>query len=120
MESDEHRPPAPVQREPIVIADMRYGLPYSKGLMAQSFMATGLAPGKSYEAARRMEQEMRDRGELTVTLARLRDLAADTLERDAGHTFAVRYRRLLEIGQLDKPLIVLIGGTTGVGKSTVA
>jgi 2-phosphoglycerate kinase len=32
----------------------------------------------------------------------------------------VRYRRLEEIGRLDRPLIVLIGGTTGVGKSTVA
>jgi 2-phosphoglycerate kinase len=107
-------------REPIVISDMRFGLPYSKGLMAQSFMATGLSPAKSYEAARAMEQEMRDRGELTVSLERLRDLAAGTLSMLAGTTYAVRYRRLEEIGRLDRPLIVLIGGTTGVGKSTVA
>ncbi|MDO8914815.1 MAG: hypothetical protein Q7W16_01875 [Coriobacteriia bacterium] len=107
-------------RDPIVISDMRFGLPYSKGLMAQSFMATGLSPAKSYEAARAMEQEMRDRGELTVSLERLRDLAAGTLSKLAGTTYAVRYRRLEEIGRLDRPLIVLIGGTTGVGKSTVA
>ena len=107
-------------REPIVIAEKLHGLPYSKGLMAQSFMATGLAPGKAYEVARAMEQEMRDRGELTVTLARLRDIAAATLEAAHGPSYAVRYRRLEEIGQLHKPLIVLIGGTTGVGKSTVA
>ena len=107
-------------REPIVISDLRFGLPYSKGLMAQSFMATGLSPAKSYEAARAMEQELRDNGEFTVSLERLRDIAASTLSRLAGTQFAVRYRRLEEIGRLDRPLIVLIGGTTGVGKSTVA
>lgn len=107
-------------REPIVISDLRFGLPYSKGLMAQSFMATGLSPAKSYEAARAMEQELRDRGELTVSLERLRDIAASTLSELAGTAYAVRYRRLEEIGRLDRPLIVLIGGTTGVGKSTVA
>jgi 2-phosphoglycerate kinase len=107
-------------REPIVISDLRYGLPYSKGLMAQSFMATGLSPAKSYEAAKSMETEMRERGELTVSLERLREIATGTLSRLAGEQYAVRYRRLEEIGRLDRPLIVLIGGTTGVGKSTVA
>jgi 2-phosphoglycerate kinase len=111
---------APDAREPIVISDLRFGLPYSKGLMAQSFMATGLSPAKSYEAARAMEQELRDNGELTVSLERLRDIATSTLSQLAGTQFAVRYRRLEEIGRLDRPLIVLIGGTTGVGKSTVA
>jgi 2-phosphoglycerate kinase len=33
---------------------------------------------------------------------------------------AKRYRRLNEISRLERPLIVLIGGTTGVGKSTIA
>jgi len=105
---------------PILIKDKKHGLPYSKGLMAQSFMATGLSPAKSYEAAKAMETEMRDRGELTVTVERLRDLAAGTLSKLAGTPYATRYRRLEEIGKLDRPLIVLIGGTTGVGKSTVA
>jgi 2-phosphoglycerate kinase len=108
------------EREPIVISDMRFGLPYSKGLMAQSFMATGLSPAKSYDAARHMEREMRERGETTVSLERLRELAATTLEQLAGDTYSVRYRRLADIGTLERPLIVLIGGTTGVGKSTVA
>jgi 2-phosphoglycerate kinase len=34
--------------------------------------------------------------------------------------FADRYVRLAEVAQADHPLIVLIGGTTGVGKSTIA
>jgi 2-phosphoglycerate kinase len=106
--------------DPIVISDMRFGLPYSKGLMAQSFMATGLSPSKSYQVAQNLEHDMRERDELTVSLDRLRELAAAALEQLAGPVYAVRYRRLADIGRLDRPLIVLIGGTTGVGKSTLA
>ncbi len=108
------------RREPIVITEARHGLPYSKGLMAQSFMATGLAPSASYQAARRVEEGMRERGELQVSTARLRDIASTTLAETAGDVYAQRYRRLSSIEHLDRPLVILIGGTTGVGKSTIA
>ncbi|MDZ4180609.1 MAG: 2-phosphoglycerate kinase, partial [Coriobacteriia bacterium] len=42
------------------------------------------------------------------------------LERMAGESYAVRYRQLYELSKLEKPLIVMLGGTTGVGKSTIA
>ncbi len=38
----------------------------------------------------------------------------------AGEEIARRYQRLSEISRLGRPLIILIGGTTGVGKSTIA
>ncbi len=117
--SEAKRPANPDQR-PIVISEKRHGLPYSKGLMAQTFMATGLAPARAFKAAKRMEDEMRERGEMSVSTERLREIAEATLEEVAGHEYAVRHRRMTEIGKLDKPLIVLIGGTTGVGKSTIA
>ena len=42
------------------------------------------------------------------------------LERMAGPEYARRYERIYQLSKLDQPLIVLIGGTTGVGKSTIA
>ncbi|MDO8964139.1 MAG: hypothetical protein Q7W30_06550 [Coriobacteriia bacterium] len=112
-------PEAPY-RPPIVISEARHGLPYSKGLMAQSFMATGLPPSRAYAVAATVEKTLRDAGETTVSLVRLKQLAVDTLEETAGEVYARRYRRLAEVAKLDRPLIILIGGTTGVGKSTVA
>jgi 2-phosphoglycerate kinase len=47
-------------------------------------------------------------------------MAAEYLERMAGAEYASRYLRMREVNKLDRPLIVLIGGTTGVGKSTIA
>ncbi len=105
---------------PILIKDERHGLPFSKGLMAQSFTATGLSPARAYRAAARVQDELRGRGVTEVALDELHAIAARVLTSAAGADFARRYEKLREISKLDRPLIVLIGGTTGVGKSTIA
>jgi 2-phosphoglycerate kinase len=105
---------------PIIIKDQKHGLPMSKGLLAQSFTATGLGPARAYAAAQRVQDELRASGRYEVTLAELQEKAAAVLAESAGPQTAARYVRLNEISRLDRPLIVLIGGTTGVGKSTIA
>jgi len=105
---------------PVIIQDQKHGLPMSKGLLAQTFTATGLSPGRAYAAAQRVQDELRAEGRLEVTLAELHDHAERVLAEDAGPDIATRYRRLNDISRLERPLIVLIGGTTGVGKSTIA
>lgn len=107
-------------RKIITLSDKKHGLPFSKGLLAQSFTATGLGPAKAYEIASRMQDDLRDRGELSITMQRLRALATEYLVEMAGDPYAMRYRKLYELSKLEKPLVVLIGGTTGVGKSTIA
>ncbi len=104
----------------ITLSDKAHGLPFSKGLLAQSFTATGLAPGRSYEVASAIQEDLRERDELAITVDRLRELSEAYLSRMAGEEHAVRYRKLRKLAKLDKPLIVLVGGTTGVGKSTIA
>lgn len=110
----------PSSAKVIMISDKRHGLPFSKGLLAQSFTAAGLPPARAYAVAQAIQEDLRDADELTLTLDRLRSLSAEYLERLEGTEFADRYLRLRELSKLDRPLIVLIGGTTGVGKSTIA
>ncbi len=105
---------------PIVISDKKHGLPFSKGLMAQSFTATGLSPIRAYAAAQKVEDQLREGGEVNVPVKRLREVATEVLVESAGDDYARRYRRLRDISHLDKPIVILIGGTTGVGKSTIA
>jgi len=108
-------------RQPtITITDKAHGLPFSKGLLAQSFTATGLAPSKAYEIASQIQDDLRERAELDITSDRLREVAAEYLARSVGEEVARRYTKLRDVSKLDRPLVVLIGGTTGVGKSTVA
>jgi 2-phosphoglycerate kinase len=107
-------------QSPIVISDKKHGLPFSKGLMAQSFTATGLSPMRAYTAAQKVEDRLREGGENRVPVARLREVATAVLTESAGADYARRYMRLRDIGHIDKPIVILIGGTTGVGKSTIA
>jgi 2-phosphoglycerate kinase len=88
--------------------------------MAQSFTATGVSPRLAYEVAAHVEGELLENGELSITTQRLRELAAEHLETFVGAEHARRYLRLRDVGRLDRPLVVLVGGTTGVGKSTIA
>ena len=107
----------PAARTVVVRSD--YGLPYSKGLMAQSIMATGLAPERSFALAAEIERRLFGAGADEVDVEGLRGIAEKVLAEE-GDEVLTRFRHWWRLRRLDKPLIVLIGGVTGVGKSTVA
>ncbi len=107
------------QTQHIVVSD-RAGLPFSKGLMASSLMATGLAPFRAYEVAERIEEQLLASERFEITRSELVDLATETIEQMVGQRYADTYRNWQSVEELDLPFIVLIGGTTGTGKSTVA
>src|SRR3954470_7111709 len=104
----------------VVISDREPGLPYSKGLMASQVMVSGLAPFRAYQVAERIEERLFDRGSPSVTSEELHALAAEVLEDVAGERYAKNFLRWQDVDALDIPLVVLIGGATGVGKSTIA
>jgi len=96
------------------------GLPYSKGLMARALMATGVSAVRAYELAARVEADLLSRGETAVDLGRLEELAIEVLGENEGAQALRRLRRHETLRELDLPIILLIGGATGTGKSTVA
>jgi 2-phosphoglycerate kinase len=104
----------------IVISDREPGLPYSKGLMASQVMVTGLSPYRSYQVAERIEDRLVEQGRTSITSEELREVAIEVLEEVAGDRYAKNFVRWQEVTALDVPLVVLIGGATGVGKSTIA
>jgi 2-phosphoglycerate kinase len=93
-------------------------LPYSKGVMARALMAGGLAAHQAYELARRVEREL-ESGQ-SFDFDRVQELAVEQLGEEEGGRAVRRLRRVRDLQQLDEPVILLIGGATGTGKSTVA
>jgi len=94
--------------------------PYSKGLMARALMRVGVSAVRAYEIARRLEQDLFDRKNDTLDLDRVQDIAVEVLGDGEGEKAAGRLRRYRNLEELDLPIIILIGGATGTGKSTVA
>src|SRR5512133_1655524 len=108
----------PRHSEPLPLGTPEH--PYSKGLMARALVAVGVPLGRAYELAKRIDQDLADRGEQTVELERVEELAIEVLGEEQGSEAIRRLRRFRELQELDLPVIVLVGGATGTGKSTVA
>jgi 2-phosphoglycerate kinase len=104
----------------IVITDREPGLPFSKGLMASQVMVTGLSPYRAYQVAEEIEDRLRSQGRASVTSDEIADVALAVIDEIAGERYAKNFLRWREVERLDVPLVILIGGTTGVGKSTIA
>jgi 2-phosphoglycerate kinase len=96
------------------------GLPYSKGLLARALVATGLSSVRAWEVALLVETDLERRGDTSVDLERLEELAQEVLGESEGVDAVRRLRRYRELQALDLPIVVLVGGATGTGKSRIA
>jgi 2-phosphoglycerate kinase len=106
----------PRHLEPVPLGDE--GIPYSKGLMARALIATGMAAPRAYELARRVEGGLDASG--VVDLDRMHELAVEILGEEEGGQAMRRLLRYRELQELDLPIVLLVGGATGTGKSTIA
>ena len=105
---------------PLPLGGDELGLPYSRGLMARSLMAAGVAGHRAYALASRVHDDLRERGQDRIELERLEEFAVEVLGEQEGRESIQRLRRFQELRELDLPIMVFIGGATGTGKSTVA
>ena len=108
------------ERRVIVVSGDQPGLPYSKGLRASELMVTGLSPLRAYQVAEQVEERLRSRHVSAVTRDELDDVTAEVLADVAGERYAEKFVNWHRLATLNLPLVVLIGGATGVGKSTIA
>ena len=104
----------------ITISDQDPGLPYSKGLMASQVMVTGLSAYRAYEVAETIEVRLLDEGRSSISSLELSQVALEIIGELAGERYATNFTRWQEVQRLDVPLVILIGGAVGVGKSTIA
>ena len=94
--------------------------PFSKGLMARALIAVGVRPVRAHELARRMDGDLGRRGADRIEVERFEEIMLETLGEEEGGDALRRLRRSEQLQELELPILLLVGGTTGTGKSTVA
>lgn len=105
---------------PIQLVNEGHKVPFSKGLLATTLTATGLPPERAFRVAMDVERQLVGSGEREIDVGHLRDLAELALALGEEERYLRRYRAWNRLAREDKPVVVLIGGATGVGKSTIA
>jgi 2-phosphoglycerate kinase len=93
--------------------------PFSKGLFSQSLLAAAIEPSDAFDVAREIEGELLRRGAPEIARSELRRLACETLQRSADKRAAQRYLAWRKFRDAEKPTILLLGGATGVGKTSL-
>lgn len=120
--------PAASREVPLAAAEARIDVvgkdgrwPFNQGRLLQSLYPTGLEPDQALEVVVEIERTLRRRDAREVTRDLLRALVYEMLERFYGAEYAARYRVWRAFQNQDaQPLILLLGGTSGVGKSSLA
>ncbi|HEX6490083.1 MAG TPA: hypothetical protein VF002_01770 [Gaiellaceae bacterium] len=107
------------RREPLPLGG-EDGLPFSKGLLARALIATGVPSERAYELALTAEADLTATGGTSLSFDRLHELAVAMWGDDEGAQVLRRLRLVRRLDELDLPIILLVGGATGTGKSTVA
>jgi 2-phosphoglycerate kinase len=116
----EVRAPARPLEAPILVRTGAGTTPFSKGILTVSLEGAGLERGDAYAVALEVESQLRLEGLREINRTQLRHLVARAIERTHGGAAATRYRVWRAAAEDPRPALLLLGGPTGVGKTSIA
>lgn len=93
---------------------------FSVGLLSRHLEGCGVRHADALEGARLVQESLRDRGASVIDRTGLRRVVYETLKSTCCVDAADRFLSRCRFNDSGESLIVLIGGATGAGKSTVA
>ena len=101
------------------VSGKKYREPFSKGVLARSLTRAEMDPNKAYTFSSQIEAQLKKDG---VTLIKLDDLVNVVRQRlkEEDSEIAVQYGLWKRIRKCQDPLVILIGGSSGVGTSSIA
>ncbi len=104
----------------IMVLGKDHKFPFSKGIVTRSIMSTGVNMAEAYTIAKELENHLKVKKEIEITRDHIRSYVYEALKTKYSKDCADRYLLWQSFKRSTEPLIFLIGGTTGTGKSTIS
>ena len=96
-----------------------YTEPFSKGILSRTLIRAELNPSKAYEIANKIESDLMENDISSITTDDIVKRIVDLLEQE-DPLIAENYLNWRKIRKTDAPLIILLGGVSGVGTSSIS
>ena len=96
-----------------------YKEPFSKGVLARSLRISNLGLDQAYQIANEIEENLIEENITEITVDDLVNYISKYLNR-IDEDISTRYMKWRGVRKSDEPLIILIGGASGVGTSSMA
>ena len=96
-----------------------YKEPFSKGVLARSLRISNLGLDHAYQIANEIEENLIEENVTEITVDDLVNYISKYLNR-IDEDISTRYMKWRGVRKSDEPLIILIGGASGVGTSSMA
>ena len=96
-----------------------YKEPFSKGVLARSLRVSNLGLDEAHEIANEIEEKLIDENITEITVNDLANYISRYLNR-IDEDISTKYLKWRDVRKSDEPLIILIGGASGVGTSSMA
>lgn len=106
----------------IIVTDpeRKIRLPFSRGILTRSITLAGVDVGIAYIIATEVQKELKERKRKLITTEDIHELTYQKLLDHGLKEAAKRYLLWRQLRRLKVPITILLGGATGVGKSTIA
>lgn len=101
------------------VSGKKYREPFSKGVLARSLTRAEMDPNKAYTFSSQIEAQLKKEGVKLIKLDDLVNIVRERLKEEDSEV-AVQYGLWKRIRKCQDPLVILIGGSSGVGTSSIA
>ena len=107
------------QQQKIIVRSDRGDSPFSAGILTRSLEACVIERKPAFEVAMRVQEALQKRGQSHIDPHTLRQLIYQSLKEHCSEKAANYYLSRRQFETSGEPLIILVGGATGTGKSTI-
>ncbi|RJS48300.1 MAG: 2-phosphoglycerate kinase [Methanobacterium sp.] len=101
------------------VSGKKYTEPFSKGVLARSLTRAEMDPNKAHTFASQIEAHLKAEQVEVITIDEMVRIVCEKL-REENEEIAEKYVAWRRIRKCKEPLIILIGGASGVGTSSIA